>query len=55
MGPAHLLRERLTQGHGRLVVIATTTGAWVMDLLLVYQLKNQQLINPDLDDLNSHC
>ena len=51
MGPADLLRERLTQGHGRLVVIATTTGAWVMDLLLVYQLKNRQLINPDLDDL----
>ena len=50
-GPADLLRERLTQGSGRLGVIAATTFAWMMDLLLVNHLRNRRLIPSDLDQL----
>jgi hypothetical protein len=50
-GPADLLRDRLTHGKGRLMVIAATTGVWVMDLLLVSHLKHRRLISPATDDL----
>jgi hypothetical protein len=50
-GPADLLRERLTHGRGRLMVIAATTGVWVMDLLLVSHLKHRQLIGPATNEL----
>jgi hypothetical protein len=50
-GPADLLRERLTQGRGRLAVIAATTGVWVMDLLLVSHLKHRRLIASDTTNL----
>jgi hypothetical protein len=50
-GPADLLRERLTHGRGRLMVIAATTGVWVMDLLLVSHLKHRRLIGPATNDL----
>ena len=50
-GPADLLRDRLTRGGGRLAVIASTTGVWMVDLLLVGHLKNRKLISPDLDNL----
>ena len=50
-GPADLLRERLTHGSGRLGVIAATTFAWMMDLLLVNHLRNRRLIPSDLDQL----
>jgi len=50
-GPADLLRERLTHGRGRLMVIAATTGVWMMDLLLVNHLKQHRLIGPGANNL----
>lgn len=44
--PAELLRRRLTQGRGRLTVIAATTTVWVMDLLLARHLENDAVIDP---------
>ena len=41
-GPADLLRQRLTQGRGRLLVIAATSSVWLMDLLLVHRLERHQ-------------
>jgi hypothetical protein len=38
------LRKRLTQGRGRLVVIAATTLAWLMDLLVVRRLEAHHVI-----------
>lgn len=49
LGPADLLRIRLTQGRGRLMVVAATTGVWMMDLLLGNSLSKQKVISPDLD------
>ncbi len=51
LGPADLLRNRLTSGRGRLAVIAATTGVWVMDLLLVHHLKSREVITPNLGTL----
>jgi hypothetical protein len=51
LGPADLLRIRLTQGRGRLMVVAATTGVWIMDLLLGNNLSKQKVISPDLDML----
>jgi len=51
LGPADLLRDRLTRGRGRLAVIAATTGVWVMDLLLVHHLRSREVINPNLGTL----
>ena len=51
LGPADLLRNRLTSGRGRLAVIAATTGVWVMDLLLVHHLKSRDVITPNLGTL----
>lgn len=51
LGPADLLRDRLTRGRGRLAVIAATTGVWVMDLLLMHHLRSREVINPNLGTL----
>jgi len=48
LGPADLLRDRLTRGRGRLAVIAATTGVWMMDLLLVNHLKNREVLTADI-------
>lgn len=45
-GPADLLRQRLIQGRGRLLVIAATSSVWLMDLLLVHRLERHQDIGP---------
>ena len=50
-GPADLLRERLTNGRGRVLVVAATSGAWLMDMLLVHHLKQRKLIAPDLNSV----
>jgi hypothetical protein len=44
--PSELLRQRLTEGRGRLTVIAATTSVWVMDLLLARHLENNDAIDP---------
>jgi hypothetical protein len=49
--PVDLLRERLTNGGGRLAVIAATTTVWVMDLLLAQHLERDQRIDPALQGL----
>jgi len=51
--PADLLRQRLTQGRGRLMVLAATTGVWLMDLLLARHLEQDQVIAPALRGLSS--
>lgn len=51
LGPADLLRDRLTRGRGRLAVIAATTGVWVMDLLLMHHLRSREVISPNLGAL----
>ncbi|MBM5804043.1 MAG: hypothetical protein FJ078_07985 [Cyanobacteria bacterium K_DeepCast_35m_m2_155] len=43
---AELLRRRLTEGRGRLTVIAATTSVWLMDLLLARHLENDAVIDP---------
>jgi hypothetical protein len=49
--PADLLRERLTQGRGRLVVMAAMLIVWLMDLLLTNHLERDQMIEPGLRSL----
>ena len=39
LSPAAALRERLTHGKGRLLVIIATTLVWVMDNLLVHRIE----------------
>ena len=39
LNPAAALRERLTHGKGRLLVIIATTLVWVMDALLVHRIE----------------
>jgi hypothetical protein len=46
--PADQLRRRLTQGHGRLAVMAATTSVWLMDWLLSRHLESDQAIAPNL-------
>ncbi|MEY4360478.1 MAG: hypothetical protein RLZZ631_1964 [Cyanobacteriota bacterium] len=46
--PAHLLRDRLTRGGGRLAVITATTLVWLMDLVLAQHLEQDQVIAPSL-------
>ena len=46
--PADLLRERLTRGRGRLLVMVATSSVWLMDLLLARHLERNQAIAPDL-------
>ena len=48
LSPADQLRERLTQGHGRLAVILATTGVWLMDWLLSNHLVRAPVISPQL-------
>lgn len=49
--PAELLRQRLTQGRGRLQVIVAVTLVWLMDLLLTAHLERDQMIAPAMKDL----
>jgi hypothetical protein len=44
--PAERLRQRLTEGRGRWLVIASLTLVWVMDLLLTAHLERDQSIEP---------
>lgn len=46
--PAEQLRERLTQGHGRLTVLIALTCVWLMDWQLSKHLQRDQLIEPQL-------
>ena len=39
LSPAAALRQRLTHGRGRLLVISATTLVWVMDALLVHRIE----------------
>jgi hypothetical protein len=55
LDPAAALRERLTQGKGRLLVILATTLVWVMDALLVERIEGHHKValsfNPLLSSL----
>ena len=42
--PVDRLRERLTHGHGRLMVILVTTLVWIVDLLLARHLEHDQMV-----------
>ena len=46
--PADQLRERLTEGHGRLAVILATSSVWLMDTLLSVHLGRDPAIAPQL-------
>lgn len=46
--PVDLLRQRLTQGRGRLAVIAATTSVWLVDLLILQRLENDAVIDASL-------
>lgn len=52
--PADRLRERLTEGRGRLLVVASTSTVWVMDLLLVHRLEQHQDIGAAARRLVGH-
>ena len=39
LSPAAALRQRLTHGRGRLLVILATSVVWVMDALLVHRIE----------------
>jgi len=39
LSPAAALREQLTHGRGRLLVILATSVVWVMDALLVHRIE----------------
>ena len=49
--PAERLRNRLTQGQGRLAVLIATTSVWLMDWQLSEHLQHDQLIEPQLKAL----
>jgi hypothetical protein len=55
LSPAAALRERLTHGKGRLLVIIATTLVWVMDALLVHRIEAHHRVahsfNPLLSSL----
>ena len=52
-GPADLLRARLTEGRGRLLVVAATSTVWLLDLLLVQRLERHQAIGANVRHLVS--
>lgn len=52
--PAERLRERLTEGQGRLLVVAATSTVWLMDLLLVRRLERHQEIGLGARSLVTH-
>ena len=54
MAPADLLRQRLTEGRGRLAVVASTSTVWLMDLLLVHRLERHQEIGLAVRQLVTH-
>ena len=47
-GPSDRLRQRLTEGTGRLAVIAAVCLVWLMDWLLVHRLESHQEIGADV-------
>lgn len=49
--PADVLRQRLTQGSGRLLVILAVALVWLMDLLLTAHLERDQMIDPAMKGL----
>ena len=49
--PALALRRRLTEGHGRLLVLLATTVVWVLDTLLVERLKQHHVVARNFDPL----
>lgn len=49
--PAELLRQRLTQAHGRLSVVAAMLLVWLMDLVLTQHLEQDQMIEPNFKAL----
>ncbi len=55
LSPAAALRQRLTHGRGRLLVIIATTLVWVMDALLVHRIEAHHMVahsfNPLLSSL----
>jgi hypothetical protein len=55
LAPAAALRERLTHGKGRLLVLLATTVVWVMDALLVHRIEAHHRVaysfNPLLSSL----
>jgi hypothetical protein len=55
LSPAAALRQRLTHGRGRLLVIIATTLVWVMDALLVHRIEAHHRVayrfNPLLSSL----
>jgi hypothetical protein len=55
LNPAAALRQRLTHGRGRLLVIIATTLVWVMDALLVHRIEAHHRVahsfNPLLSSL----
>ena len=55
LSPAAALRERLTHGKGRLLVILATSVVWVMDALLVHRIEAHHKValsfNPLLSSL----
>lgn len=52
--PADRLRQRLTEGQGRLLVMAATSTVWLMDLLLVHRLEQHQEIGTTVRRLVTH-
>ena len=50
-GPADLLRQRLTEGRGRLLVVLATSMVWLLDLLLVHRLERHQAIGANVRHL----
>jgi hypothetical protein len=55
LSPAAALRQRLTHGRGRLLVMIATTLVWVMDALLVHRIEAHHRVaysfNPLLSSL----
>jgi hypothetical protein len=43
-GPADRLRQRLTEGRGRLLVLLATSSVWLLDLALVHRLEHHKVI-----------
>ena len=52
--PAERLRQRLTEGRGRLAVIVAMTLVWLMDLVLTAHLERDQMIEPQMKGIVSN-
>jgi hypothetical protein len=53
LSPAAALRERLTHGKGRLLVILATSVVWVMDALLVHRIEAHHKVPHNFNPLLS--